>query len=745
MTAKGESTAFGMPPSEDIALIAELHALPSAGLAPALDVTPQKKKEKTFEALLRQVETLSRQQPVLMLFEDIHWIDPSSRELLDRTMQRIANWPLLLVATFRPEFQPPWIGQPHVTTLALTRLDQRDTAAMVENIAGNHALPDDIVQEIAERTDGVPLFIEELTQAVLESGAHGVAALSSAPHPALSVPATLHASLMARLDRLGPAAKEVAQTGAAIGREFGYELLASIADLPEPQLREALDRLTNSSLLFASGTPPQSTYLFKHALVQDAAYGTLLRGRRQDLHARIGTALEMRFPEVANIHPELLAHHFAEARLGERAIEYTLKAGQQAVKRSAMAEAVALLRKGLALLSSLPESVWRQERELDLQISLGQSLFHTQGGASAVGDAYARARQLCDQLDRPQQGLLVLYGQWLHYLMQAELDNAQQLAAELLQVGEVRGDIAARVMGRQATGYASLYRGDFIRARARLEHALALYDPNHRPFYIELAAQDPLVFILLQLAPVLACLGYVDQALSRSEAGRSPEVQGTFHPYRRVYALWWSWIAGWLARSEPAILLQYVDELSALAAGQGFAFYRGLALIGRGWCLAALGDTAQGTSMVASGLADYHATGSSLGTPFLLTVLADAYRMNAQPQLGLERVAEALRLAETTHEEFTKAETLRLRGELLIQTGDKVGAEASYRDSIALAREQGAKLFELRAATSLARLWCEQGKSKDAQELLAPIYDWFTEGGNAPDLKEAKVLLGEMT
>jgi predicted ATPase len=260
--------------------MAELHLLPSPDPAPPLDVSPQRKKDKTLEALLRQVERLARQQPVLMAFEDIHWIDPSSRELLDRTMQRIANWPVLLVATFRPEFQPPWTGQPYVTMLALTRLDRRDAAEMVANIAGSAALPTEIVQEIAERADGVPLFVEELTKAVVESGTHGVTALSSVPHPALSVPATLQASLMARLDRLGPVAKEVAQKGAVIGREFGYELLASIADLPEMELRKALGRLTNSGLVFARGAPQQPTFLFKHALVQDAAYGTLLRSRR---------------------------------------------------------------------------------------------------------------------------------------------------------------------------------------------------------------------------------------------------------------------------------------------------------------------------------------------------------------------------------------------------------------------------------------------------------------------------------
>ena len=319
------------PPVEDVALIAELHSLPSVDLAPPLDVTPQRKKDKTFEALLRQVEGLSRQQPVLMVFDDIHWIDPSSRELLDRVIERIADWPVLLLAMFRPEFQPPWTGQPHVTMLTLARLDRRDTAAMVANVAGDSALPPEIVEEIAERTDGVPLFVEELTKAVLEVRRAGPAALSAMPHPALSVPATLHASLMARLDRLGPAARDVAQTGAAIGREFGFGLLASVTDLPEPQLREALDRLTNAGLLFVRGAPPQSSYIFKHALVQDAAYGTLLRSRRQRLHSRIAATLEDRFPEIVAAQPALLAQHCATAGLSEKAVAYWLKAGQQAL------------------------------------------------------------------------------------------------------------------------------------------------------------------------------------------------------------------------------------------------------------------------------------------------------------------------------------------------------------------------------------------------------------------------------
>ena len=391
------------PPIEDVALIAELHALPSTDLAPPLDVTPQRKKEKTFEALLHQVEGLSRQQPVLMLFDDLHWIDPSSRELLDRLVERVADWPVLLLAMFRPELQPPWTDQPQVTMLTLARLDRHDTATMVTNIVGNAALPADIVEEIAQRSDGVPLFVEELTKAVLELGAQGAAALSSTPHPALSVPATLHASLMARLDRLGPAAKDVAQIGAAIGREFGHGLLASVTDLPKPHLRDALDRLTNAGLLFARGTPPDASYIFKHALVQDAAYGTLLRSRRQLLHARIASSLEDRFPDIVLAQPALLAQHCAEAGLAEQAVVYWLKAGQQELARSAMAEADAQLRKGLDVLAGLTEGPWRQQHELDLQIALASALTATKGWAAPErNETLARALALAKQLDRPE-------------------------------------------------------------------------------------------------------------------------------------------------------------------------------------------------------------------------------------------------------------------------------------------------------------------------------------------------------
>ena len=723
-----------------MALIAELHSLPSADLAPPLDVTPQRKKDKTFEALLRQVEGLSRQQPVLMVFDDLHWIDPSSRELLDRVIERVADWPVLLLAMFRPEFQPPWTGQPHVTMLTLARLDRRDTAAMVANVAGNAALPPEIVEEIAERTDGVPLFVEELTKAVLEAGAQAPAALSAVPHPALSVPATLHASLMARLDRLGPAAKEVAQTGAAIGREFGYGLLASVTDLPEPQLREALDRLTNAGLLFVRGTPPDSSYIFKHALVQDAAYGTLLRSRRQRLHARIAATLEDRFPEIVLAQPALLAQHCAEAGLAEQAVAYWLKAGQQALARSAMTEAVAQLRKGLDVLAGLPDGPWRRQQELDLQTALGSALTATAGwSATEVDETLARARALAEQLDRPEYLVPLIVGQWAFHFVRAEHRLALALGEQLEKIGEARNDAAAQLLGRLMHGATRFFLGEFVAARAVLERCMGLADPAHRT--IEGLSFDPYAVMLAYLALTLAYLGYIDQARSRmdealSEARRLRHAHTLAHVL--VFANWLDWLTG-----SPMV---HIEEFLALSTEHGFPFYLGWALAFRGRSLIALGQAQEGLALLTQGLAELRATGAVVSTPMLFTWLAEAHAMLGQPAEALNCLAEAARIVETTEERVSEAELLhRVPGDLLNAAGDRSGAERHYRQAIAVAERQSAKLFQLRASTSLARLWRDQGKRAEARDLLGPIYNWFTEGFDAPDLKDAKALLEQLT
>jgi predicted ATPase len=557
------------PPLEDVALIAELHGLPSADLAPPLNLTPQRRKEKTFETLLRQVEALARQRPVLMVFDDLHWIDPSSRELLDRLVERVTDWPVLLLALFRPEFQPPWVGQPQVTMLTLARLDRQDTAAMVANVAGNAALPAEIVEEIADRTDGVPLFIEELTKAVLEAGPQAPAALSAMPHSALSVPPTLHASLMARLDRLGPVAREVAQAGATIGREFGYALLASIIDLPEPQLREALDRLTNAGLVFTRGMPPEVGYLFKHALVQDAAYGSLLRSRRQGLHRRIATALEQQFPEIAQVQPTLLAQHCAAAGLAEQAVVYWLKAGQLALARSAMPEAAAQARKGLNVIGNLPDRPWRQQQELDLQVTLGTALTATKEWAGTeVAENFARVRGLAEQLNRPEYLVQLFIGQAWFHATRAEHRLVALLGEQIERIGATRNDVATMLLGRSFHGGGLLFLGQFVAARAILEQSMDLADPANRIIAGGALSVDPYAVALTCLASTLACLGYIDQARARMDEAVS-EARRLGHVHTLAFVLnhvsWTNQLIG-----SP---MAYQDELLALTTEHRFPQY----------------------------------------------------------------------------------------------------------------------------------------------------------------------------
>jgi class 3 adenylate cyclase/tetratricopeptide (TPR) repeat protein len=727
------------PRSGDVALIAALHGLSSTDIALPLDASPQRNREKTLEVLLRRIEGLSHQQPVLMVFEDIHWIDPSSHELLDRTIERIANWRVLLVATFRHEFQPPWIGQPRVTTIALTRLDRHETEVMVANIAGN-TLPSETVREIAERTDGIPLFVEELTKAVLESGVQSPLGLSSVQHPASSVPATLHASLMARLDRLGAVAKDVAQTGAAIGREFSYELLLSLVDMPGSQLPEALDSLVNAGLLLARGVPPHSTYIFKHALVQDAAYSTFLRGRRQQLHARIAATLESSFPEIVLAQPELLARHCAEAKLPEKAAVYWLNAGRQALARSAMKEAVVQLRKGLDLLPGLPDGSWRRQQELGLQIALRSALAATQGyGAAVVGQTLARARELAEQIDQPEHLLTLTYGQWQFHWVRSEHRLALTVAEQLERLGETRNDKAIQLLGRRLQGLIRGFLGEFVTALTLIENCHGPSDLAHHEG--DGLVGDPHAMRLSYLSLTLVYLGYIDQARSRiNEALWWARQRRNAHNQARVlvYAIRIDWVTRSLE------LEQHTKELLTLSSEHGLSLFEGWATAYRGLSLTARGQTHEGLSLLSQGLESIRAAKTVVTTPGLLVGLAEAHAMVGRPVEGLKYLTEAAQIIETTEERVHEADLYRVRGDLLNAAGDQSAAEQDYRQATAVAQQQSAKLFELRSAASLARLWRDQGKIADARARLAPIYRWFTEGFDAPDLVEAKALLRDL-
>jgi tetratricopeptide (TPR) repeat protein len=556
----------------------------------------------------------------------------------------------------------------------------------------------------------------------------------------------LQASLLARLDRLAPV-REVAQIGAALGRQFSHELIGAVAPMPQPQLDDALGQLVGAELIYRRGTPPDAEYTFKHALVQDAAYSTLLRSRRQQLHARIAATLEGRFPDIVTAQPALLAHHCEEAGLAEKAVEYWLAAGRQACSRSMLAEAVALLRRGLALVPALPDGDWRRERELDLQIVLGQALIMNRSwGAPELDEVYPRARELALMLKRPRALLFALWGQMMDHWARGDLKQAGRLAAELRELGDTAGDVPMQVLGCTASGNVCLFLGEFTAARAYVEKGLALYDPAHRPSYLEyleLLSHDALVLLRFFSGWLLALLGHLDQALFHSAAALD-EARRLSHPPTLAIALDGAWWTGWLVRLEPGSVLEYADELLALATEHGFGFYRAIALNRRGSCLAALGSADEGVALLTAGVALWEEVGSPLGVPFEKARLADACRMAGQWQAALELFAEARRRAEETECLCLQAETVRMSGDLLLAMGDRSGAEASYREAIAIAQQQSAKLLELRAAISLARLWRDQGKPAQAHALLAPVYGWFTEGFGTPVLQEAKALLEEL-
>jgi class 3 adenylate cyclase/predicted ATPase len=740
------SLGAAAPPDEDVAFLADLLSLPASEHHPLPDLRPQRKKERTLEALIRQFERLARLQPILAVFEDAHWMDPTSRELLDLTVERVRSLPVLLVVTFRPEFQPHWIGQPQVTMVALNRLDRRDRTALVEQIAGGKPLPAEVVDQIADRTDGVPLFVEEFTKSVLESGVLREEAdryVLDRPLAPLAIPTTLQDSLMARLDRLA-AVRLVAQTGAAIGREFSYSLLRAVSRLPEGELAAALARLVASELVFQRGAPPEAVYTFKHALVQDAAHSSLLRNARQQLHAQIGDALETHFPELIDSQPELFAQHYAEAGLIEKSVAYWGKAGRRSAARSAMTEAAAQLQKGLDQLALLPDNRERHQQELEFWSALGAALRFVKGQATPeMGRAFARARELWEQLGCPSQFLHIPYGQSFYHIYRGEFDVAQRLDEDLLRLSRERSDSAGIVLGHASAGRTLMYLGRFAAARSHLEEVLALYDPISHGSLDQQSGSHPRLSAMGQLGIALFCLGFPNQAVAHSNEGiaeartlgHAPSVAANLALAARVLALGENNVA----------LSECAGQLIGVAAEQGFPLYGALGTIYRGWSRVMGGDVAEGISLLRNGSSAYSATGADTRISFHIALLAKACEIAGQVEEASSLVNDALKIAERIGERWLTAELYRHKGQLLLSQGDPEAAEEFYRKALALAEEQEAKLWQLRAAVSLARLDRDQGRRSEARDLLAPVYGWFIEGFDTPDLKGAKALLDQVS
>jgi TOMM system kinase/cyclase fusion protein len=741
---EGFLVQYGLPLAETVPLFATLLSLPLSADHTPMNVSPEQQRQKTLHAFLTIFLRIAAQQPVLFVMEDLHWIDPTTLELLSLLVDQGPTVRILELFTFRPDFSPPWTGRSHLTQVTLARLPRRQATEMTGQVAHGKALPTEVVEQVVAKTDGVPLFVEELTKMVLESGLlqeqENRYALTG-PLPPLAIPTTLHDSLMARLDRLATV-KGLAQLGATLGREFSYALLQAISPWDEGTLRRGLQQLVEAEFLYQQGLPPQATYLFKHALIQEAAYQSLLRSTRQQYHQRIVQVLEARFPEICETQPELLAHHTTEAGLHEQAIGYWQQAGQRAIERSANLEAIGHLTTALDVLTTLPDTPERTQHELTLYTALGVPLRATKGfGAPEVGQVYARARALCQQVEETPQLSPVLRGLWEFYELQGALQTARELGEQLLTLAQHVREEDLLLVAHHVLGDTLVWLGEFAGARAHLEQGMALYHPQQHRSHAFLYGYDSGVHGLSFGAWALWYLGYPDQALRRVHDALTL-AQEVSHPFSLGFALAF---AAWLhqLRREGHAAHERAAALIALATDQAFPFWDSWGTVLRGWALAEQGQCAEGIAQLRQGIAAWRATGAALQLPYYLALLVEAYGKAGQAEEGLRVLAEALTAVHKTGERQHEAELYRLKGELLLKQDvpDEQEAESCLRQAVDVARQQQAKSLELRAAMSLSRLWQYQGKRVRAHDLLAPIYGWFTEGFDTTDLQEAKALL----
>jgi class 3 adenylate cyclase len=739
---------------EDVALLAEMLSLPNDGRYPALALSPEQRRQRTLEALTAQIELLSRQNPVLMIFEDVHWTDPTSLEAFGRAVDRLRTLPVLLIVTFRPEFEPPWIGRPYVTAVTVNRLAQRDIEAMIDHVVGNKLIPASVRQDIIERTDGIPLFVEEMTKAVLEAEGEDAAqrTATAIPSPTLAVPASLHASLMARLDRLG-SAKEVAQIGAAIGRQFSHALLAAIAHRQEPELQSALDRLVGAGLLFRQGVPPYASYLFKHALVQDAAYGTLLREPRRALHARIAETIESQFADIAENQPELLARHCAEAGLIEKAVGLWGQAGQRSQARSALVEAVEQFKRALDQIATLPPTPALRREQISLQVALITPLIHVKGYAAPETKAAAeQARLLIEQAEAlgepPEDPLLlfsVLYGYWVTNFVAYNGVAIRELATRFLSLAEKQRATVPLMMGHRLMGHALLFTGDIAGGRAYYDQAIALYDPvEHRPLATRFGV-DIRVAILPFRSLALWVLGYSEAALADADCALH-DAREIGHAATLMYALDHALMFAHIHCGSYTAARTELEELLALADEKSAAFWKAFGMMNQGCLFALTGKASDAIPVITSGMAAYRLTGATLHVPLYLPYLARAHAELGQFDDAWRCIDEAMTTAEGAKQKVYEAEVHRTAGEIALKVSDPgEGKAEDFERALTVARKQQAKSWELRAAMSMARLWRDQGKRDEARDLLAPVYGWFTEGFDTRDLKEAKALLDALS
>jgi class 3 adenylate cyclase/predicted ATPase len=736
---------YRLPQVEVVPLLARFLSIPLPdNSSPALTLTPQQQKQQTLDILVAWLLEEAERQPVLAVWEDLHWADPTTLEYLGLVIEQAPTVPMLHVLTYRPEFSPPWPLRSHMTPLTLSRLERPQVEAMITQLARGKALPPDVVQHIVAKTDGVPLYVEELTKMLLESDLlreEAARYVLTGPLSDVTIPATLHDALMARLDR-AQHAKEVAQFAAVIGREFGYDLLQAITPHDAATLQASLAQLVDAELLYQRGRPPHARYRFKHALIQDAAYASLLRSTRQQVHRRIAQVLEETFPDTVETQPEVLAHHYTESGMYEPAVAYWQRAGQRAIARSANVEAMRHLTRGLEVLALLPETIQRTHQELDLQIALGRAVMAAQGFSAPESErVHLRARDLCQQLGDTTRLFSALYGLWRYYVTACKLDLARETGEQLLSLAQHLNAPVLLVGSHAALAVTCTFLGELARARSHAEHGMRLYDqhacdPSQFPY-----EPDPKITCLMYLAQGLVLLGYPDQAGQRiTQCLALTQVHN--RPFGRAYAL--SYAAScYQMRREAQRVQELAEEAIALAQEHGFAQWLGHSQVRRGWGYAMQGRHDEGKVAIEQSVMARATLGLRSGRPHDLVLFAEVCGMAGLPEEGLRALAEAQMISGARYYE---AELYRVKGELLLSESadNRSEAEVCFGQALDIARRQQAKWWELRAAMSLARLWRQQGKHQAARELLAPVYGWFTEGFDTADLQEARTLLDEL-
>jgi class 3 adenylate cyclase/predicted ATPase len=729
-----------LDPTENAALLGPLLDIPlPAGRAPAL--APEELRRRQLAALTNWVMAGAKVQPVVLAFEDLHWADPTTLDVLRGIAERGALAPLFILATTRPEFRPPWSMRSHHGTVSLAPLDRAQVHDMVAELSARHALPRDVVEDVAARTGGVPLFVEEVTRLLLERGEQGGIHV---------IPPTLQQSLMARLDRLGPA-REVAQVGSVIGRGFSYGLLLDVAGMEDTPLQAALEKLAEADIVLVQGAPPDSDYRFKHALIQDAAYENLLKSRRQVLHRRVAEILRDRFADTAAAEPEALAYHFTQAGLTDAAIEWWGKAGDQALRRSAFQEAISHLGKAIEMADKAEAAAPGAgaatvvgSRRLKLQTTYSQALMFTQGFASEeTKAAFTRAQQLAARIDNPTERFDTYYGLWVNSLLRGELTLARETAETFLRDAKNAGRMTEAGVASRNLGMTCFFQGDLTNARVYLQDAMNIYDPQRDREAKFRFGTDPgaAAGFLAHTTWLQGEIGLAGKLIEKGLAGfiESGHVPTLAYVYQLRAILE-------IIRDDAAATLRAAEHLIELSREHKLPLYLGWGLQESAWARARLGDGKAGAEELRVALAENLTQGNKVWVPFFQGLLAAVEAEGEQIESASAQIDQALALAEQTGEHWSDAFLHRIRGEILLKRdpANTAPAEEAFLAATAIAQQQKSKSFDLRAALSLAKLYQSTNRGADAHAVLAPALEGFSPTPEFPEIAEAQKLLAAL-